>query len=54
MRLHQLRIPSLIAAFGLCAGAAFAQAYPSKMLTMIVPWPAGAQPTWQVDLLPMN
>ena len=41
MRLHQLRIPSLIAAFGLCAGAAFAQAYPSKMLTMIVPWPAG-------------
>jgi tripartite-type tricarboxylate transporter receptor subunit TctC len=41
MRLRQLRLAALIASLGFCAGAAFAQAYPNKMLTMIVPWPAG-------------
>jgi tripartite-type tricarboxylate transporter receptor subunit TctC len=41
MRLYPLRISAMIAALGLCAGTVFAQTYPNKMLTMIVPWPAG-------------
>ena len=41
MKLRHLRIPTLLAALGWCVGAAFAQTYPSKMVTMIVPWPAG-------------
>lgn len=41
MKLRHLCIPILSAAFGLPAGAVFAQTYPNKMITMIVPWPAG-------------
>jgi tripartite-type tricarboxylate transporter receptor subunit TctC len=36
------RIPGAIAlVLAFCAGAAFAQAYPNRPITLIVPWPAG-------------
>ncbi len=41
MIVRDLRIPALIAVLGLCAAATFAQTYPAKMITMVVPWPAG-------------
>lgn len=41
MNLCRLPALALIAALGACAGQAQAQSYPSKMITVIVPWPAG-------------
>ncbi|APV51142.1 ABC transporter substrate-binding protein [Betaproteobacteria bacterium GR16-43] len=32
---------SVLAALALCAGTAFAQDYPNKAVTVVVPWPAG-------------
>ena len=38
-----MKVPSLLAAWllALAAGAAWAQAYPAKPVTVVVPWPAG-------------
>lgn len=37
----RLRTPAVLAAWALSAAAAFAQGWPSRPVTMVVPWPAG-------------
>lgn len=41
MRLRPCAFLALLATLGLWAGAVHGQTYPSKMISMVVPWPAG-------------